>query len=371
MKEHAISIKSSIPASQKQLAMQADQFKQQFDRLLAETIRLANGSVSSKALQAGQYVTRYTEASEQAVQQFTGIEINSNLTRMEYNIQPSDSNFNTQQLEQQVSTLNQYIFNLTDAFARFKSDLMNSQATCRLFTFLYYADLNHIFHEAMRYIDVLNGLQKRDERFNQNYIEFWNHNMSDHTKSMRGLFDPTETAYFNEADRFAKMFDALTASSTAPAGNVLADTKAISDFKANTTQGLLECKVKAIMAPLYTDHLLRVGCILLQPLNVKVVILFFYLLLVHSLKLFRFFLHNDCCRNSHSAHACSHHFVFFADELVQANQRSLILNQSYKFLRNTLYRILCQTGFLPSSIVQSAFGSTSRFYILLNYDNRF
>lgn len=53
------------------------------------------------------------------------------------------------------------------------------------------------------------------------------------------------------------MFDALTASSTAPAGNVLADTKAISDFKANTTQGLLECKVKAIMAPLYTDHLLR------------------------------------------------------------------------------------------------------------------
>ena len=160
MKEHAIFIESSVPASQKQLAMQADQFKQQYDRLLAETIRLANNSVSSKALQAGQYVTRYTEASEQAVQQLTGIEINSNLTKMEYNIQPASSYFNTQQLEQQVSTLNQYILNLTNAFARFKSDLMNSQATCRLFTFLYYADLNHIFHEAMRYIDVLNGCRR-------------------------------------------------------------------------------------------------------------------------------------------------------------------------------------------------------------------
>lgn len=257
MKEHAIFVESSVPASQKQLAIQAGQFKRQYDQLLVETIRLANGSVSGRALQAGQYVTRYTEASEQAVQQFTGIEIDSNLTRMEYDIAPAGPYFNSQILEQQVSALNQCLLNLTNAFAQFKSDLMNSQAACRLFTFIYHGDLTHIFHEARRYIDVLNCLQQRDERFNQNYQEFWTHNMSDHAKVMRGLFDPTETAHYNKADRFAQIFDALTASAVAAAGNVLKETKSISEFKASTTRGLIECKIKAIMSPLYTDHLLR------------------------------------------------------------------------------------------------------------------
>lgn len=257
MKEHAIFIEASVPASQRQLAMQADQFKRQFEQLLGETIRLANGSVSSKALQSAQYFTRYTEAAEQVVQHFTGIEINSGLTRIEYNIEPLTSDSNTQQKEQLVTTLNQYILNLTNAFAQFKSGLLNSQAACQLFTFLYYADLNHILNEAMRYINILNGLQSRNELFNQDYIDFWNRNMSDHAKSMRGLFDPTETTYFNEADRFAKLFDALMAEATANADEALADTMAISEFKANTTQGLLECKIKAIMSPLYTDHLLR------------------------------------------------------------------------------------------------------------------
>ena len=254
MKEHAIFIEASVPASQKQLAARADQFKRQYEQLLAETIRLADGSVSSDALLSVQYYTRFTEAAEQAVQRFTGIEIDSNLTRMEYDIRPAASY--GRQKEQAVMTLNRNLIDLTSDFARFKSDLLNNQAACRLFTFLYFADLNHILHEAMKYLDILNGLQKKDERFNQNYMDFWNHNMSDHAKSMRGLFDPTETASFNEADRFAKMFDALIARMDS-GDNVLADTKAISKFKADTTQGLLECKIKAIMSPLYTDHLLR------------------------------------------------------------------------------------------------------------------
>jgi RNA processing factor Prp31 len=263
MKEHAIFIESSMPGSQKQLAYQADQFKQQFDRLLAETIRLANGVVSKEALQSGQYYTWFTESTEQAVQHFTGIEINTNLTQAEYNIQAysQGTTFDAQK-EQEVSTLNQYILSQTNALARFKSELLNSQSSCRIFSFLYTGDMDHILREAVKYIEILNALQNRDDNFNTNYKEFWNRNMSDHAKSMRGLFDPTEAKYFSEADRFAKMFDALLQTQTASAygtqsGDDLTDTKAISDFKANTTQGLLECKVKSIMSPLYADHNLR------------------------------------------------------------------------------------------------------------------
>lgn len=252
MREHAIFIESAIPPIHKSLATQADGFKQQYDRLLAEAIRLANGAVPADALQAGQYVTRYTEAAEQAVQHLTGIEINSALTRMEYNLEPYQESAPVLGREQQVSILNQYAINLTNSFARLKSDLLNNQAACRLFTFLYFADLNHVLHEALKYLEILGALQKRDENFNQNYRDFWNHNMADHAKSMRGLFDPTEVGSFEKADSFAKIFDAMPVDEAA-----ITDTRAIAEFKANTTQGLIECKVKALMSPLYTDHLLR------------------------------------------------------------------------------------------------------------------
>ncbi len=263
MKEHAIFIESALPCSQKQLANQAEQFKQQYERQLAETIRLANGVVAKEVLQSGQFFTQFTEAAEQAVQKFTGIDINSNLTRTEYNIEPLNpsATMGTQK-EQEVSALNQSILNQTNAFARFKAELLNSQESCQLFTFLYTADLNHIFQEAKRYIEILNGLQNKTDRAKQNFKEFWNNNMSDHAKSMRGLFDPTEAKYFSEADYFVKLYEDLTSNELIRPGGIrigdeLADARNISIFKADTTQGLIECKVKAIMSALYTDHLLR------------------------------------------------------------------------------------------------------------------
>lgn len=256
MKEHAIFIESSMPAPQRQLAMQADQFKLQFERILAESIRLANGIVSVRSLQSGQFFTRYTEAAEQATQQLTGIQINSDLTRMEYNIKPSGSSAGRMNV-QDVSMFNQYILGQVNAFAKFKSDLYNFQSSCRLFTFLYTSVYEHVFHEAQRYMDILTGLQKRDENYNKDYESFWNHHMSDHAKVMRGLFDPSEAEHFNAADHFAKTFDALISNRSAAKAEELEATKALSEFKSNTTQEILECKVKSLMSPLFTDHILR------------------------------------------------------------------------------------------------------------------
>ncbi len=256
MKEHAIFIESSMPAFHMQLANRADMFKQHFGRLLLETIRLSNGVISKKALQSGQYYTNYTEAAEQTTQQLTGIDINSNLTKMEYNIQPSDT-YTTEQIASNVSTLNQNILSQVSAFARFKSNLYVNQASCRLFTFLYTSVYEHILHEAQRYMDILTKLQEKDENYNQGYESFWNHQMDDHIKVMRGLFDPAETESFNEADRLAKEFDVIEKSETPDKSEEYDATKALSDFKSLTTEKTLQCKVKSLMSPLFTDHLLR------------------------------------------------------------------------------------------------------------------
>lgn len=257
MKEHAIFIESSMPPPQAQLAAQADQFKQQFDRILAETIRLANGIVSVRALQSGQYFTRFTEAAEQATQKLTGIEINSNLTKAEYNIQPTGSYPPTQPTAQNIFSLNQYVLEQINAFAKFKSDLYNMQASCRIFTFLYTSIYEHVFHEARKYMEILSWLQKRDDNYNKDFEAFWNQHMSDHAKVMRGWFDPTEAEHFNKADGFAKTFDAIIQQRNADRAEELAATRELSEFKASTTQEILECKVKSLMAPLFTDHILR------------------------------------------------------------------------------------------------------------------
>ena len=257
MKEHAIFIEASMPASQRRLAMQANRFKQQFDQLLAKSIRIANGTVSGRALQVGQYFTQCTEAAEQATQHFTGIQINSDLTKMEYNVQSSDSDSVLKPKPQEVSMLNQYILGQVNAFAQFKSDLYNLQASCRLFTFLYTSVYEHVFHEAQKYIEILTGLQKKDENYNKDYESFWNQHMSDHAKVMRGLFDPTEVEHFDTADRFAKTFDAIISNQSAGKAEELEAVKALSEFKANTTREILECKVKSLMSPLFTDHILR------------------------------------------------------------------------------------------------------------------
>ncbi len=265
MKEHAIFIEGSFTPKEKQLAAQADSFMQQYEKLLSSAIEQANGYVTRDALQAAQYYTRFTEEAERLVTQFTGLKIDTNLTRMTYDVAPYGPGTTfTAKKEQDVSTLNQNALALTNSFAQYKADLLSKQTACRIFTFLYTADLEHILKEARKYIEVLTRLQNKDDRIEQDYRSFWASNMSDHAKSMRGMFDPTETQYLNEANQFANIFDTLLQSGrlSALAMNPSEDaplpqTQAISDFKANTTRGLIECKVKAIMPALYTDHLLR------------------------------------------------------------------------------------------------------------------
>ncbi|SMC71287.1 DUF2935 domain-containing protein [Papillibacter cinnamivorans] len=259
MKEHAVFIEGAMSPPGKQLAARANRFKQQFDRLLLVAIRLAADSVPKEALQSGQYYTRYTEEAERVTQRDTGIAINSDLTRLMYNIAPLNPHLAvTAKKEQEISALNQNILSLTNALAKLKAEVLGSQTACSLFTFLFDADLEHVLLEARRYIEILRNLQNRDDGVRQDYKKFWIENMAGHAKVMRGLFDPAESNYIEAANQFARTFDSLLQNDlylTNPA--VLTDTKAIGEFKADATRGILECRVKSVMLPLYTDHLLR------------------------------------------------------------------------------------------------------------------
>jgi len=140
-----------------------------------------------------------------------------------------------------------------------------------MFTVNYPLLIEHIIREATLYLNILICLQSgadfdiEDEALEQE--AFWNNIMAEHAKFIRGLLDPTEEDLFAAANNFGNEFDQLTAEAlaamdnTVPFSKVTADslkaTRAIRDFKAQGTQGILECKVRSIIIPLLGDHTLR------------------------------------------------------------------------------------------------------------------
>jgi hypothetical protein len=96
---------------------------------------------------------------------------------------------------------------------------------------------------------------------------FWNRQMAEHAKFIRGLLDPTENDLFELANRFGMEFDLLTeeakaaidaaAPSTYITDDSLRATEELRSFKEQGTKGLLSCEIRSIIVPLLGDHVLR------------------------------------------------------------------------------------------------------------------
>lgn len=153
-------------------------------------------------------------------------------------------------------------FQKEDEAFQFQTELLNIRSACGLFTMMYTADIDHVLMEAKRYQAILIALHSRKKPAALDDKRFWTQNMAGHAKVMRGELDPTESVRFQQANQLADRFDKLAQEEKQPdtfpaGGTLLDDTQAIRDFKAEVTQGLINCRVQAIMLALYTDHLLR------------------------------------------------------------------------------------------------------------------
>ena len=270
-KEHSIFLESSFTAKDARLAEEADRLKVQFEMLLAEAISLANGVISPEVVASGELVTPFTLNAERISQFYTGININSNLTQAEAGLTGSSGFMPSPVLEQRVFMLNQKAIGLTNVLAQFKSRILNSVISCRLFTTNYPLLIEHILREARLYLSMLNKLQNRQEILTEKDLPdqeiFWNRIMAEHSKFIRGLLDPTEVQLINTANNFGKEFDELTMKAIAAheqamnsvgvTGESLKAAYNLRDFKATGTKGLIDCSVKAIAYPLLGDHVLR------------------------------------------------------------------------------------------------------------------
>ncbi len=271
MMEHSFFLQTGFtPRDEKQSKM-ADELRIGFGNLLEDCIALANGVISRDAIASGEFITKYTLEAEKMTEFYTGIPLMTKLTQAEKCL-VAGNDFHPR-LEMKVSALNRRALTLLDRIIVFKSNILNDVLCCKMFTLNYPLLIEHILREAKLYRHLIQRLQSRDNinirREAASQEAFWNQIMGEHALFIRGLLDPCEEELFNIADRFEDEFEELVCESrnamdrTMPGAledltdESLAATRRIREFKAQATEGLLECKIRSIILPLLADHTLR------------------------------------------------------------------------------------------------------------------
>jgi hypothetical protein len=268
-REHATFLEAGFTPANADRARQADVFKNQYNILLRETVEISNGVISPLVLQSGEIVTAFTLNAEKATQFFTGIPIDTDTTQLELTLQPGVHIKECPEIECRVRSINERAIALTNNLIQFKVALLSDVLSCRIFTVNYPLLIEHILREARLFVLLLTRLQTNSGSI-EDIIEqeaFWNRIMSEHAFFIRGLLDPTEEELIATANNFGVQFNELfkqaeaanlsTIDFTRVTLNSLKATKAIRDFKATGTQGLLNCSIKSIILPLLGDHTLR------------------------------------------------------------------------------------------------------------------
>lgn len=267
MKEHSLFLEAGFTPPNAPFSNEADQFKKQFEIVLQNAVQLGNGIIRPAVVSSGEIVTDYTLGCEQKTQNFTGVMINQDITRMESRLYGGGNPRITPMLMQKVRNLNLNVMPLLDGLIDFKKRILNDVLSCDLFTVNYPLLIEHILREANMYKSHLIALEN-NQNPNDNLKEtelFWDQIMMEHALFIRGLLDPTEDALIKTSNDFAVEYaDLMQKAKTANDMTIfsitnitLQETMKYRDFKEAGTKGIAECKIRSIILPLLADHVLR------------------------------------------------------------------------------------------------------------------
>lgn len=268
MKEHALFLQAGFMPISNDYICEAQWYKGEFEKILAEIVRLSNCRICPEILKSGEIVTPYTFSAERKTTEFTGIIIDTNITLQQLRLQ-SDSKIRIDpNLTEFICYLNNKVLQLLDRFIDLKERILRDVLSCELFTANYPLLIEHIIREAKlyrQYVVMLQNGQNITVQDRKQVELFWNQIMMEHALFIRGLLDPTEEELIDTADEFAKEYKKLLQEArnmTDETINTITDktiTETIKyrDFKKAGTEGIVGCQIKSIILPLLADHVLR------------------------------------------------------------------------------------------------------------------
>lgn len=269
MKEHAFFLKVGFLPPNADFAKKGEHLMRKFEMLLSRTITLSDSMIRRCVLDSGEIFTKFTDGAERKTQCLTGTFINRSLTARAMKLKSCDYNADlhvSPALMRQVRQINREGLQLVESLIIFKEQLLHDINSCNLFTSNYPLLIEHILREARLYRAHLMRLEGLDNCSSHDLRDselFWNQIMMEHALFIRGLLDPSEDTLIDTADNFAEDYKRLLETSVAAndrtmrSENALSLTKKFRDFKRAGVEGIEACKIRSIILPLLTDHVLR------------------------------------------------------------------------------------------------------------------
>lgn len=290
MKEHSLFLMAGFPCKDESWIKKADWFREQFEDLLRDVVRMSDQRVTSSVLRSDELTTEFTIPAEERTSNLSGVPIDTQITRdtkelharenrnMNYNMSRNmNRNMNhrnhstcpnDRMLFQQVRRINERALQLVNGLIDFKERLLQGVNNCKIFNANYPLLIQHIIREAKLYRDTIMNLQQNRTCTYEAMLgteTFWNQIMMEHALFIRGLLDPAECQLINTANDFAMDYKKLLETakekdceaSEELTKRTLEKTIEYSKFKAAGTEGILDCKIASIILPLLADHVLR------------------------------------------------------------------------------------------------------------------
>lgn len=268
MKEHALFLEAGFPCKDKDWIKKSDFFRQQFEKLLEDVIKISDGNINLHILKSDELVTEFTIPAERRTEHLSGIPINMDISRAEANLSAGGCQGNQREMMQLVHCINKRALGLLNGLIDLKENILREMESCKLFSFNYPLLIQHILREARLYQSTIDNLM-HNKRVSYKALwgteEFWNQIMMEHALFIRGLLDPSEEVLIGTADDFAQDYKrllemakqqdyaAMQKMNTAS----LAETLKYRDFKAAGAKGILNCDISSVILPLLADHVLR------------------------------------------------------------------------------------------------------------------
>lgn len=263
MKEHSLFLEAGFTPANPNFSEKAEHFKCEFEKLLCDAVKMANGVVSQSVLRSGELFTEFTALAEKQTECFTGINIDNEITNMEMRLRSGCGKCSVKpEFRGMVKQLNQRALKLLDGLISFKETILRNVLNGEMFTMNYPLLIEHIIREAKLYRDFIECLEREGALQDSSIKEtecFWNRIMMEHAMFIRGLLDPCETELFNTADKFADEYCELLerCKNAQNAAGSLEITKKFRDFKTAGVQGIEQNKIRSVILPLLADHVLR------------------------------------------------------------------------------------------------------------------
>lgn len=273
MKEHSLFLEASFTEKDQEEKKIASNFRNAFSNVLESVIPLANGNVSREFIESFEMVTLNTIEAENKTSNLLGIPINTNITMNESRLRGGNPNIDMNTINS-ISHINKKTLPLIEQLIRFKQEILNKVLSCKMYTTNYPLLISHIMNEAKMYHQLLSRVEEK-RAFTKEYIYeqevFWDNIMKEHAEFIRGLLDPTEERLILTADKFNEEYKMiLNKYSNNPnylTKASLTETLNFRDFKVAGEEGILNCKIKSIIVPLLSDHVVREANHFIRILN--------------------------------------------------------------------------------------------------------